>query len=106
VGRALSEHAAFPGGANASFVAPLDGELYLRVWERGSGATLACGTATCAAYAAGRRAGQNAAGARITIHVPGGRVEVWEDSNRRLWLAGPAAYVAEGDLSAELWNAS
>ena len=82
----------------------MDGALYLRVWERGAGATLACGTATCAAYAAGRRAGRIAAGARVVVHVPGGRVEVWEESAGHLWLAGPAAYVAEGDLSAELWN--
>jgi len=102
-GRQLSEHPAFPAGANASFVAASDGALHLRVWERGAGATLACGTATCAAYAIASRAGR-IGGGRIPVHVPGGSVEVWEDADGHLWLAGPAEYVARGEIAAELWS--
>jgi diaminopimelate epimerase len=102
-GRELSEHAAFPAGANASFVAQSDGALHLRVWERGAGATLACGTATCAAYAVASRA-RRFDGGRIRVHVPGGSVEVWEEPDGHLWLAGPAEYIASGEIASELWN--
>ncbi len=99
-GAALSAHAAFPHGANASFVA-VDAEgLHLRTWERGSGSTLACGTATCAAFAVARRTRQLEA-QRVQVHQPGGSVEVWEGAGGHLWMAGPAVKIAAGDLAAE-----
>jgi diaminopimelate epimerase len=101
VGKALSELAAFPHGANASFVAAQTEDLHLRTWERGAGATLACGTATCAAFAAARRAGK-VAGNRARVHQRGGTVEVWESDSGHLWMAGPAVLVAEGTLAPEL----
>jgi diaminopimelate epimerase len=100
-GRALAHHPLFPAGANASFVAVADGALHLRVWERGAGPTLACGTATCAAFATVRRLGLLAA-QRAAVHVPGGIVEVRQDDAGHLWLSGPAAYIAEGSLATEL----
>lgn len=100
-GRALSQHDVFPAGANASFVAVESGALHLRVWERGVGPTLACGTATCAAFATARRLGLLAA-TRAAVHVPGGTVEVNQDGAGHLWLSGPAVYIAQGSLSAEL----
>jgi diaminopimelate epimerase len=100
-GRALSEHAAFPAGANASFVAVENGALHLRVWERGAGATLACGTASCAALAVAVRTGR-VASPRAAVHLPGGTVEVWQDVDGTLWLAGPAAIIATGTLHPEL----
>jgi diaminopimelate epimerase len=100
-GRALSEHPHFPRGANASFVAEKDGELHVRVWERGVGVTLACGTASCAALAAALRLGRVSA-LRARVHLPGGTVEVRQDDAGHLWLSGPATYVAEGILAPEL----
>jgi diaminopimelate epimerase len=100
-GRSLSEAAPFPAGANASFVAVEGETLHLRVWERGSGATLACGTATCAAFATVRRL-RLLAPSRAAVHVPGGVLTVSEDAAGHLWLAGPAAIVSTGTLAAEL----
>jgi diaminopimelate epimerase len=101
LGRELAEHAAFPRGANASFVAVEAGALHVRVWERGAGATLACGTAACAVLAAARRTGRIAA-ASARVHLPGGAVEARADDREHFWLAGPAARVAEGTLSEEM----
>jgi diaminopimelate epimerase len=99
-GRGLAVHPSFPRGANASFVAVAQGELYVRTWERGVGATLACGTATCATFAAARRSSRIAAEGAV-VHLPGGRVEVRRTPDDHLWLCGPATFVAEGVLSAE-----
>lgn len=101
VGRALAEHVTFPAGANASFVAMENGALHVRVWERGAGPTLACGTASCAALAVAVRSGRLAA-RHTTVHLPGGAVEVWQEDCGTLWLAGPAVTIAAGNLSAEL----
>jgi len=103
-GAALSGHAIFPRGANADFAAVEAGEVHLRVWERGVGATLACGTATCATLAAARRAGFLDR-TRARVHQPGGSVEVWEEADGHLWMAGPAVRVADGALTPE-WLAS
>jgi diaminopimelate epimerase len=101
IGRALAEHALFQRGANASFVAVDGGSLHVRTYERGVGPTLACGTATCAAFAAARRS-ERLRGDAAHVHVPGGTVEVRQAADGHLWLRGPAAYVAEGVLAAEL----
>jgi diaminopimelate epimerase len=103
-GRALAEHALFTRGTNASFAAVVDETVYLRVWERGAGATLACGSASCATVASARRLGLLQAEA-TPVHLPGGKVEVRVDGEGDLWLAGPAAFVAEGHLSAEFLEA-
>jgi diaminopimelate epimerase len=103
-GAALGSHALFPRGANADFAAVDGGDLHLRVWERGVGATLACGTATCATLAAARRAGFLDR-ARARVHQPGGTVEVWQAADGHLWMAGPAVRVADGTLAPE-WLAA
>jgi diaminopimelate epimerase len=103
-GPALGSHPLFPHGANADFAVATNGDLHLRVWERGVGSTLACGTATCATLAAARRAGF-LAGARARVHQPGGAVDVWEAADGHLWMAGPAVRVADGTLAPE-WLAA
>ncbi|HXQ58764.1 MAG TPA: diaminopimelate epimerase [Acidimicrobiales bacterium] len=80
--------------ANVEFVwsGPDAGELTLRVWERGVGETLACGTGTCAAAAAAHDWGL--VGSRVRVHNPGGTLEV-EVRGDGVWLAGPTQKVAD-----------
>ena len=102
VGPLLERAAPFPGGSNVEFVrAHGDGTLSLRVWERGSGITLACGTGACAAFAAARREGL--CGARARVRLPGGELEV-EQRGDSLLQTGPARTVFEGELSPEWEN--
>ena len=84
--------AAAPAGTNVEFVAlgPGRDELTMRVWERGVGETLACGTGACAAAAAAHAWGL--AGARVVVHQPGGDAEV-ELRGDTVVLTGPAQYV-------------
>ncbi len=80
--------------ANVEFVwpGPEAGDLTLRVWERGVGETLACGTGTCAAVAAAH--GWGLVGPRVRVHNPGGTLEV-EMRGDGVWLAGPTQKVAD-----------
>jgi diaminopimelate epimerase len=82
-----------PGGINVEFIAPGPGkdELKFRVWERGAGETQACGTGTCAAAAAAHSWGL--VGTHVTVHNPGGDLEV-EVGDDTLLLSGPAEHVA------------
>ncbi len=85
----------FPGGVNVEFVHVLGSDaVRLRVYERGCGETLSCGTGTVAAAASeARRQGRTAG--TWTVHVPGGEVEV-ELRDGEAWLTGPAEIVARG----------
>jgi diaminopimelate epimerase len=96
----LTSHAAFPEGCNIGFVRQLDaGHVQLRVHERGSGWTRACGTGACAAAAVLMRAGRLDATARVDL--PGGRLQIdWAGPGHRLWMTGPAAFVFEGEIAA------
>lgn len=84
----------FAGGINVGFVAPATGQadaLDLRVWERGAGITEACGTGAAAAAHAAHEWGL--VGERVTVHLPGGDVQVVIGDT--LTLSGPAAHVAD-----------
>ena len=96
----LTSHAAFPEGCNIGFVHQLDaGHVELRVHERGSGWTLACGTGACAAAAVLMRAGRLDATARVDL--PGGQLQIdWAGPGHRLWMTGAAAFVFEGEIAA------
>lgn len=96
-GPAVSTHARFPQGANAGFVQQLDRQhLRLRVHERGSGWTRACGTGACAAMAVLRRRG--AVEARVQVELPGGTLQIdWPGPGEPLWMTGPAAFAFEGE---------
>ncbi|RME62008.1 MAG: diaminopimelate epimerase [Alphaproteobacteria bacterium] len=91
VGPALEAHPLFPERANISIVeiaAP--DRLRLRVWERGAGLTLACGTAACAAVVAAARRGAAARTARVAL--PGGALEInWRESDDHVVMTGPVA---------------
>jgi len=99
LGPALCTHAAFPEGVNVGFAEILDRtHLRLRVFERGAGETLACGTGAAAAVAVGRRRG--ALDAMVEVDLPGGALRVrWPGPAEALWLSGPATWVYEGRIS-------
>lgn len=96
-GPLLSTHERFPEGTNAGFVQVINREqLRLRVHERGSGWTLACGTGACAAVAVMRRRGE--VGDRVRVALPGGELTIdWAGPGHTLWMTGPASFVFEGE---------
>jgi diaminopimelate epimerase len=83
----------FPDGVNVEIVQD-DGRM--RVYERGSGETLSCGTGACAVAGVLLEGGTGT----VPIDVPGGRVTVTVE-NERCWLAGPAVLVATGTVSVD-----
>ena len=96
IGRALQTHAAFPRQVNVGFMEIVDAaHIRLRVYERGAGETLACGTGACAAVAVGRNLG--VLGPEVEVHVPGGRLGVhWAGAGQHVWLTGPAEVAFTG----------
>lgn len=98
VGPIVENHSAFPKRTNAGFVQVLGkNELKVRVWERGCGETLACGTGTCAAVAAANRLGK--VGGKVNVHVLGGDLHV--EIAKTIFLSGTATKVFEGTLFQE-----
>ena len=97
-GPAFERHAAFPERVNTEFVR-VDGrnELTMRVWERGSGETWACGTGACAVATAGVLNGFCDAGAEITVHLRGGDLSV-SYTPEAVYMTGPAAFAFTGEV--------
>ena len=98
LGAALSTNSHFPQDCNVGFAQILDrAHLRLRVWERGAGATLACGSGACAAVAILRRRGKLDAG--VDVDLPGGTLRVqWNGEGAPVWMQGPAQFVFEGEM--------
>jgi diaminopimelate epimerase len=96
IGRALQRHPDFPAQVNVGFMEIVDAaHIRLRVYERGAGETLACGTGACAAVAVGRKLGWLEAD--VEVHVPGGRLGVhWDGAGERIRLTGPAEVAFTG----------
>jgi diaminopimelate epimerase len=96
LGPALQAHASFPRSVNVGFLEKLDEKrVRLRVFERGVGETLACGTGAAAAVAVGRRWGL--LGEKVAVELPGGTLEVnWPGPGAPLWQTGPTTAVYEG----------
>ena len=89
----------FPAGVNVGFmeIVAVD-QIRLRVYERGVGETLACGTGACAAVVAGRRRGLLTA-ARIAVDLPGGRLMIsWPGDGETVTMTGPAVQVFQGQI--------
>ena len=100
LGPALEHHGAFPGGVNVEFVQVLGPqELRMRVWERGSGVTMACGTGACASVAAAVSKGLCPAGSAVTVRLDGGPLEVTVGEDWSVTMTGPAQIVYEGEVS-------
>ena len=92
--------AATPGGTNVEYaVVAAPDRLVMRVWERGVGETMSCGTGACAVAVAAARAGL--AGRSVEVAVPGGELAVEWAGDGRVLLTGPAVLVADGDLRDE-----
>lgn len=98
LGAALSTNTHFPQGCNVGFAQiPDRAHLRLRVWERGAGATLACGSGACAALAILRRRGK--LDAAVDVQLPGGTLHVrWDGEGAPVWMRGPAQFVFEGEM--------
>ncbi|HEV2228877.1 MAG TPA: diaminopimelate epimerase [Steroidobacteraceae bacterium] len=102
LGPAIERHPRFPRRVNAGFLEIVDrAHLKLRVYERGVGETLACGTGACAAAAVARRRGL--VDPEVHVQVRGGELRVnWEGRGEHIWLSGPAAVSFEGQV--EVWQ--
>lgn len=98
VGPAFEQHPVFPRRVNAEFVQVINrNEVNMRVWERGAGETLACGTGACATTVACVLNGLTED--EITLHLLGGDLQVrWDRAVNRVFMTGPAATVFEGEL--------
>jgi diaminopimelate epimerase len=99
IGTLFEHHPAFPKRINTEFVQVIERNyLKMRVWERGAGITLACGTGACAVVVA---AVLNGLSDRIcTVNLPGGDLRIdWQEGNNHLYMTGAAIEVFKGELS-------
>ena len=98
LGPAVQALREFPEGVNVGFMQVLDdSHVRLRVFERGVGETLACGSGACAAVAVGGVRGW--LGPRVSVALPGGELTVeWDGEGRPLWLTGPTQRAFEGEF--------
>lgn len=98
-GAALQNHPRFPARVNVGFMQIVDAHhIRLRVFERGSGETQACGTGACAAVVSGVRWGLLASGEDVRVSLPGGDLYIRWAEGEPVWMTGPAVTVFEGEL--------
>lgn len=98
IGPAMEKHSFFPQGANIGFMQILDrNNIKLRVFERGVGETIACGTGACAAVAAGISTGD--LDQSVSVQLPGGELTIdWRGGQNSLTMKGPTQTVFRGEL--------
>ncbi len=99
LGPRLERHPRFPEGANVGFMQVVNRtEVRLRVFERGAGETMACGSGACAAVVAGRLRGL--LDERVRVYLPGGYLQIeWRGEGEPLLMSGPATTVFEGQIA-------
>ncbi len=98
LGPKIEKHPAFPGGVNVEFVEVIAKDrLRMRVWERGSGVTLACGTGACASAAAAVKKGYCRAEEDIAVDLDGGTLKIRIAPDGGVTMTGPAEFVYEGE---------
>jgi diaminopimelate epimerase len=97
-GPLIERHARFPQRVNAGYMQVVDRHrIRLRVYERGAGETLACGTGACAAVVAGMRRGLLDSPVRVATR--GGELTIrWDGADNPVWMTGPAETVFEGEI--------
>lgn len=99
VGPQIERHPAFPRRVNAEFIQVVSrDEFIMRVWERGSGETLACGTGACASAVAGVLTGRT--NRTVTAHLRGGDLKLEWSASGDVFMTGPATEVFSGEWSA------
>lgn len=96
IGPLLENSEVFPNRANIEFIRVQDGQIHMRVWERGSGETLACGTGACASAVAAMCMGLVERGP-VTVHLLGGDLKIdWDEQSGHVFMQGPATFVYDG----------
>ncbi len=97
IGPAFECHPAFPERTNTEFLQVIDRHtIKMRVWERGSGETLACGTGACASLVASYLNGKT--DRRATLQLLGGDLEIrWDQETGHVFMTGPASFVFDGE---------
>lgn len=101
IGPSFENHERFPRRINTEFVEIRDrGRVRMRVWERGTGETLACGTGCCATAVAGVLNGLT--DRKVTVEVTGGELLIeWDEQTNHVFMTGPARFVFEGTVEWE-----
>lgn len=96
IGPVFEHHPVFPQRTNTEFIQVVRRDyLKMRVWERGAGITLACGTGACASLVAGVLTGR--CDRTATVELPGGCLQIeWSEINQRIYMTGPAERVFQG----------
>ncbi|MCK4258327.1 MAG: diaminopimelate epimerase [Halanaerobiales bacterium] len=90
----------FPARANVEFVEVINrNEIQMRVWERGAGLTLACGTGACASVVACVK--NDLTDAKVTVHLPGGDLLIEWEEGEAVFMTGPASYAFTGQIMVE-----
>lgn len=96
-GSALEKHKLFPKRTNVEFIEVMNPtEIKMRVWERGAGETMACGTGACAAAVASNLKGFT--GRTLTVHLAGGDLLIEWAKNNHVYMTGPAVKVFQGNI--------
>ena len=96
-GAVLEHHQRFPERCNIEFAQVTTDGIRMRVWERGSGITMACGTGACATAVAAAVTGRS--GRQSRVIMDGGELDIeWRASDNHVYLSGPATFVYEGDI--------
>ncbi|SFM38269.1 diaminopimelate epimerase [Gracilibacillus orientalis] len=102
LGPVIEKDERFPESVNAEFIEQVnDQEIHFRVWERGSGVTLACGTGACASVVASALNGKLDKGKEITVHLAGGDLYITWAEDGRVWMRGKAETTIEGTFFME-----
>jgi len=97
-GPLIENHSMFPNRTNVEFIEVISKKrIKARVWERGAGETLACGTGACASVVASSMLGLT--GRRVKVYLPGGVLDIeWSDKDNHVYMTGPAERVFEGRI--------
>ncbi|MBN1299435.1 MAG: diaminopimelate epimerase [Actinobacteria bacterium] len=95
-GSAIETHKIFPNKANVEFISINSGQIFMRVWERGVGETLACGTGACASAVCSMALGKINTG-MVKVNLPGGALDIsWDGNGSSVFLSGTVEFVFEG----------
>ncbi len=102
IGPFFETHRLFPEGVNTEFAEILDrNRIRMRVWERGSGETMACGTGACATVAAAVVNGLS--GRNVFVFLNGGKLDIsWDEKTGDVLMVGPAEFVFDGEVSFDI----